>query len=189
SDVLDPRPETETLIAAALERPFARVLDLGTGSGAILMTLLAERSEATGLGTDISIGALAMAEKNARRIGVTKRAEVIRSDWFQAVTGSFDLIVSNPPYIPKADLAALAEELRFEPEIALTDGADGLSAYRAIFAGAHGHLAPGGAVMVEFGAGQGPDVAAIAEKAGWRISRFHADLDGRDRVLVVDAPD
>ncbi|MEM9349453.1 MAG: peptide chain release factor N(5)-glutamine methyltransferase [Pseudomonadota bacterium] len=184
-DVLDPRPETETLVAAALEVPFGRVLDLGTGSGAILMTLLAERTDATGLGTDVSIGALAMAEKNARKAGVLKRAQVIRSDWFEAISGEFDLIVSNPPYIAEAEMAGLAPELSHEPRIALTDGADGLSAYRAIFAGAGAHLSPDGQIAVEFGAGQGPAVEAIAQAYGWSDTTFRADLDGRKRVLLA----
>lgn len=187
-DVLDPRPETETLIEAALEEPFERVLDLGTGSGVILLTLLATHLQATGLGTDISIGALAMAEKNARRIGVVKRAQVIRSHWFNEVTGQFDLIISNPPYIPEPELDTLAPELSYEPRIALSDGGDGLSAYRAIFACAAEQLTPDGRVMVEFGAGQAADVEDIAQSYGWSDKSFRYDLDGRARVLVARTP-
>ncbi|MEM8592264.1 MAG: peptide chain release factor N(5)-glutamine methyltransferase [Pseudomonadota bacterium] len=185
ADALDPRPETEIVIRAAMEDPFERVLDLGTGSGVILMTLLAEQPKATGLCTDVSIAALALTEKNARKAGVVKRAQVIRSNWFEAVTGEFDLIVSNPPYIPAAEMASLAPELSYEPEIALTDGADGLSAYRAIFAGAQKHLAPGGRIVVEFGAGQGEHVQSIARAHGWVDTSFRADLDNRDRVLIA----
>lgn len=189
ADALDPRPETEALVTACLERPFNRVLDLGTGSGAILMSLLAERPEATGVGTDISVGALALAEKNARRLGVVKRAQVIRSDWFEYVEGTFDLIVSNPPYIPLAEMAALAPELSHEPRIALTDQGDGLSAYRAIFGAAEPFLAPGGRILVEFGAGQASQVQAIARARGWPSTEFREDLDGRDRVLVAKRAD
>lgn len=185
ADALDPRPETEALVAACLEEPAMRILDLGTGSGAILMTLLAEWPEATGVGTDISVGALAIAEKNARRLGVVKRGQVIRSDWFEYVKGAFDLIVSNPPYISRADMTFLAPELSYEPRMALTDEGDGLSGYRAIFGEANPFLAPGGRIIVEFGAGQGPAVQAIARARGWPSTEFRVDLDGRDRVLVA----
>ncbi|MEM6479072.1 MAG: peptide chain release factor N(5)-glutamine methyltransferase [Pseudomonadota bacterium] len=187
-EVLDPRPETEALISAALEDAFESVLDLGTGSGAILMTLLAERPESRGTGTDVSIGALSVAEKNARRAGVLKRAHVMRSHWFEKVGGRFDLIVSNPPYIALAEMDTLAPELAHEPALALTDGADGLSAYRAIFAGARAHLNPGGRVIVEFGAGQAQSVAEIARENGWGAPAFRADLDGRERVLIAKMP-
>ncbi|MEM1235651.1 MAG: peptide chain release factor N(5)-glutamine methyltransferase [Pseudomonadota bacterium] len=186
-DVLDPRPETETLVAAALEEPFERVLDLGTGSGAILMTLLAEQVDATGLGTDVSIGALAIAEKNARRMALLKRVQVIRSDWWETVTGQFDLIVSNPPYVAQAEMAGLGPELRHEPQGALTDGEDGLSAYRAILWGASEFLAPGGRIVLEFGAGQARAVEEIAQAARYTDTEFRQDMDGRDRVLIVKA--
>ncbi|MEM1373042.1 MAG: peptide chain release factor N(5)-glutamine methyltransferase [Pseudomonadota bacterium] len=189
ADALDPRPETETLVAACLEGPLTHILDLGTGSGAILLTLLAERPRTTGVGTDISLGALALAEKNARRLGVVKRGQVIRSDWFEYVDGEYDLIVSNPPYIPEHAMATLAPELSYEPRLALTDEGDGLSAYRVIFAEAAPFLAPGGRIIVEFGAGQGPNVEAIAQASGWRARSFRQDLDGRDRVLVAKRGD
>ncbi|MGR3436790.1 MAG: peptide chain release factor N(5)-glutamine methyltransferase, partial [Shimia sp.] len=153
-DVLDPRPETEILVAEALRRPFASVLDLGTGSGCILGSLLAARPRAEGLGTDISEAALTVAGRNLVALGVAGRARLAPSDWFGAVQGRFDLIVSNPPYIPAADMSGLAPELAHEPRGALTDGGDGLSAYRTLFGGAARHLAPGGRVLAEFGAGQ-----------------------------------
>ncbi|MEL6548740.1 MAG: peptide chain release factor N(5)-glutamine methyltransferase [Pseudomonadota bacterium] len=188
-DVLDPRPETETLVAAALEQPFARVLDLGTGSGCILLSLLAERPGAEGLGTDVSAAALAVAGWNARELGLEGRVRFAEGPWFDPVAGRFDLIVSNPPYIPAADVAGLAPEVRdHEPHGALTDGGDGLGAYRAILARAGAHLAPGGRILLEFGAGQGADVAAIARDAGWKHIVSHADLDGRPRVLEVAGP-
>jgi release factor glutamine methyltransferase len=188
-DVLDPRPETELLVSTALARPFDRVLDLGTGSGCILVTLLAERPAATGVGLDLSPAALAVALGNAATHGVAARAGFALSDWFAAAEGVFDLIVSNPPYIAAAEMAGLAPEVRdHEPAMALTDGADGLQAYRAILAGLAPHLSPGGRVLLEIGAGQGADVTALARAAGWPAPRILPDLDGRDRVVVLESP-
>lgn len=183
---LDPRPETEVLVAAALEAPFARVLDLGTGTGAILLSLLADRPEAQGLGTDLSPGALAVAEGNARQLGLEARAGFRLSDWFGEVTGTFDLIVSNPPYIAAAEMADLAPEVRdWEPHLALTPGGDGLAAYRAIAAGAGAHLTPGGRVMVEIGPTQAAAVGRLMSAAGLDIMAVRPDLDGRDRVVIA----
>ena len=190
-DVLDPRPETETLVEAALARPFASVLDLGTGSGCILLTLLAEREGAVGVGTDLSPRALAMAARNRAALGLEDRADLRRGDWFDALDPAdaedgFDLIVSNPPYIAADEMAGLDPEVRMhEPRMALTDGADGLSAYRAIAAGAPAHLAPGGALLVEIGPGQGAAVAAILRGAGFRRVTCLPDMDGRDRVVMA----
>lgn len=181
--VLDPRPETETLVELALAAPFARLLDLGTGSGAILLTLLAERGAATGLGTDLSPEALAVAGNNAERLGLGGRAHFALGDWFAPVAGCFDLIVSNPPYIAEAEMAALAPEVQFEPRLALTPGGDGLDAYRAIAGGLGAHLAPGGRVLLEIGPTQGPAVAALLAGAGLRRIAVHPDLDRRDRVV------
>ncbi len=186
-DVLDPRPETEILVAEALKRPFSRVLDLGTGSGAIVLSLLAERPEARGIGTDLCEKALVVARENARRLGLANRVEFQRANWFEGVDGRFDLIVSNPPYIPEKELATLAPEVRlYEPRRALTPGGDGLAAFRAIAAGAKLHLAPGGRVMVEFGRGQEGAVAAIFAAAGFARLHLVSDLDGRPRVVVVE---
>ncbi|WP_313135855.1 peptide chain release factor N(5)-glutamine methyltransferase [Paracoccus jeotgali] len=180
-DTLDPRPETETLVQAALRLDWASVLDLGTGTGAILISLLAERPQAAGLGTDISDAALAVARGNAARLGVT--ADFTRADWVDGVTGRFDLIVSNPPYIALSEMAALSPEVReFEPHGALTDFGDGLSAYRRIAAGAAAHLTPNGAVLVEIGWQQGQAVAQLFAEAGASV-RVLPDLDGRDRVI------
>lgn len=185
-DVLDPRPETETLVAEALAAPFARVLDLGTGSGCILLTLLAERKGATGLGVDLSAKALAVAEENAAKHGIS--AEFLVSDWFVSVPGRFDLIVANPPYIAADEMAGLAPEPRlWEPRMALTDEGDGLGAYRAIAAGASAHLAPGGRLLVEIGPTQGDRVSALFSAGGLGPARVLQDLDGRDRV-VASAP-
>lgn len=186
-DTLDPRPETEALVAAALEEPFASVLDLGTGTGAILLSLMAERPGTVGTGTDISPAALAVAAENAAALGLSPR--LIRSDWFAQVDGRFDLIVSNPPYIAAAEMAALAPEVRdWEPRGALTDEGDGLGAYRAIAAGADAHLAPGGRLAVEIGATQAGAVAALLSGAGLRVDGVRRDMDGRDRVVIARAP-
>lgn len=188
-DVLDPRPETEILIEAALAARFTRVLDLGTGSGAILLTLLAERPEATGMATDLSAAALAVADENARTLGLSARVEFRRSDWFAEVAGRFDLIVSNPPYIAASEMAALAPEvLEWEPHMALSPGGDGLSAYRAIAANAAAHLTPEGRVMVEIGPTQAAAVTALFATAGLGRTQTLPDLDGRDRVVVARRP-
>ncbi|MBN2905846.1 MAG: peptide chain release factor N(5)-glutamine methyltransferase [Rhodobacteraceae bacterium] len=186
ADVLDPRPETETLIAAALAAPFSRVLDLGTGSGCILLTLLAERPGATGLGSDISPAALGIARDNAARLGIA-RAEFVASEWWAELTGVFDLIVSNPPYIAVCEMPDLAPELAHEPRGALTDGGDGLGAYRALAAGVAAHLAPGGRLMVEIGPTQAAAVSDILRGAGLEITALHTDLDSRHRVVEARA--
>lgn len=188
-DVLDPRPETETLVAEALKQPFMRVLDLGTGSGAILLALLSGMKVATGLGVDLSGAALEVAARNARDLGLAGRARFLPSDWFAGVAGVFDLIVSNPPYIAEDEMAALAPEVRlFEPRMALTPGGDGLDAYRAIARGAGARLMPGGRLMVEIGPAQGAAVAGLFAQAGFDSVRVLPDLDGRDRVVAARAP-
>ncbi|WP_103173063.1 peptide chain release factor N(5)-glutamine methyltransferase [Paracoccus sp. SY] len=182
-DTLDPRPETEVLVDQALGLPWKSVLDLGTGTGAILISLLAARPGARGLGTDISAAALEVARGNAARIGV--EADFTLSDWYGGVTGRFDLIVSNPPYIALDEMAGLSDDVRdWEPHSALTDGADGLTAYRAIAAGATDRLTPGGHVLVEIGPTQAQAVAAMFAQAGAE-TRVIRDLDGRDRVVLA----
>lgn len=188
-DVLDPRPDTETLIDIALAEPFSSVLDLGTGSGCILLTLLAERAEARGLGTDLSPAALAIAAKNAKRLGLTERATFAEGSWFEAAPGRFDLIVSNPPYIASAEMPGLSPEVRlYDPEGALTDYGDGLGAYRSITAEAMNHLSPGGRLVVEIGWQQGAAVSALFQAAGFAEVSLHPDIDGRDRVVFGRAP-
>lgn len=183
-DVLDPRPETETLIAAALDLPWSRVLDLGTGSGAILISLLAERAGASGVGVDISVSALKIARKNAAIAGVS--ADFLESNWYENVAGEFDLIVANPPYIALAEMAGLAPETReWEPLIALSDGGDGLAAYRVICAGAPDFLTDGGHLMVEIGHQQADSVVNLMQQAGFENPHILQDLDGRDRVLYA----
>jgi release factor glutamine methyltransferase len=188
-DVLDPRPETETLIEAALAEPFERALDLGTGSGCILVTLLAERVSATGVGVDLSEGACLQASANAVLHGVAGRAQILQSDWFAAVEGRFDLIVSNPPYLALSEMGDVAPELALhEPAMALTDGADGLSVYRLIATQAQGYLTATGRVLAEIGWQQGEAVRAIFEAAGWADVAILPDLDGRDRVICAKNP-
>ncbi len=185
SDVLDPRPDTETLVEVALQEPFARLLDLGTGSGCILLSLLDQHDQATGIGTDISQAALDVAMRNCAAIGLGSSASFIQSDWFAAVDGQFDLIVSNPPYIAAEEMDDLQPEVRLhEPRIALTDEADGLTAYRKITAGAPAHLRPSGRLIVEIGPTQAAAVSGMMADAGFQAIRVIPDLDGRDRVVL-----
>ena len=187
--VLDPRPDTETLVEIALQEPFSRVLDLGTGSGAIVLSLLADRPAALGVATDVSDDALNVAEWNAKQLGLAERVEFVRSDWFEKVEGGFDLIVSNPPYVSAEVYETLAPEiLDWEPKIALTPGGDGLDAYRAICAGARTHLAPGGRLMVEIGYDQGQAVSELFSHAGLEDVTLHPDLNGKDRVVSGRCP-
>jgi release factor glutamine methyltransferase len=186
-DVLDPRADTETVIATALDGPVPRqLLDLGTGSGAIAVTLLAECPAARATATDISPAALTVAEQNARNLGVADRLELVLSDWFSAITGPFDLILSNPPYIAAHEIPTLAPEVRLhDPAIALSPGGDGLEPYRIIARQAPLHLAKEGRVIVEIGWQQGADVSAIFLAAGWRDLRLIRDMEGRDRVICA----
>lgn len=183
SDTLDPRPETEILVAQALCEGFSSVLDLGTGTGAIGVTLAAETG-ARGVLTDLSPDALQVARENAARHGAD--VSFVLSDWFSAVDGIFDLIVSNPPYIAAAEMAGLSPDVRlWEPEMALTPGGDGLAPYRAIAAGALAHLTDGGRLIVEIGPTQGADVSAMFRAAGLVEISVHPDLDGRDRIVCA----
>jgi release factor glutamine methyltransferase len=188
-DTLDPRPETETLVAEALRQPFLKMLDLGTGTGCILLSCLKGMPMARGLGTDISEPALQVAVGNTRDLGLEARARYRRSDWFSDVTGAFDLIVSNPPYISAKEMDQLAPEVRdWEPHLALSPGGDGLDAYRAIARGAGARLMPGGRLLVEIGSTQGSAVAGLFEAAGLAEIRVLPDMDGRDRVVVAVKP-
>jgi release factor glutamine methyltransferase len=163
----------------------ARILDLGTGTGAIAVTLLAERPDASAVATDISPAALAVAAENAERAGVAERLVLTQGSWFEPVTGVFDIIVSNPPYIPAGDIAALSPDVRnFDPILALVGGEDGLDPYRAISASAAGHLAKAGHVLVEIGAGQADEVEAIFAALGFGSPERHKDLGGHLRCLA-----
>ncbi len=195
-DTLDPRPDTETLIEAALdivgerdwqEKPL-ELLDLGTGTGCILVTLLAELPYATGLGTDLSLGALAIAAANANGHGVAARASFAASDWLDGISGKFDLILSNPPYLAASEIAGLAKDVAdYDPHLALDGGSDGLEAYRRIAMRARDALAKDGRLLVEIGPEQGEAVAATFARAGLTPERGEGrrDLAGRPRVIVA----
>lgn len=188
---LDPRPDTETLVEAALALmpAGARLLDLGTGTGAIAVTLLAERPDATAVATDLSQEALGVARENAERAGVAQRLRLIHGSWFAPVTEVFDIIVSNPPYIPSDDIAGLSPDVRnFDPVLALAGGADGLDPYRAIAPRAASHLAADGHLLVEIGAGQAEQVEAIFGASGFSKAERHADLAGHVRCLAFRRP-
>jgi release factor glutamine methyltransferase len=193
---LDPRPDTETLIEAALgvierrggrDQP-VRLLDLGTGTGCILITLLAELPQAEGVGTDLSPAALDLAAANAMRLGVGSRAAFVVADWLDGIGGKFDLILSNPPYIASGEIAGLAQEVAaYDPVLALDGGVDGLDAYARIAAGAPAVLAEGGRLLVEIGAGQAAQVSAMFHAAGLKLDDAGSvmfDLAGRPRVVV-----
>jgi release factor glutamine methyltransferase len=190
--VLDPRPETESIVEAAIsilsdrrDDPL-RILDLGVGSGSILCALLAEFPDARGVGVDISAGAANIARGNIETCGLARRAETRVGDWTQGLERQFDLIVSNPPYIPTADLAWLPREVRdFDPWLALDGGVDGLAAFRRLMPEARSLLAPGGSLIAEFGAGQAADVIAIAKHCGFADVTTCKDLAGRDRVVAA----
>ncbi|MFC3060426.1 peptide chain release factor N(5)-glutamine methyltransferase [Paenirhodobacter populi] len=188
-DTLDPRPETEILVEAALEEPFGMVLDLGTGTGCILVSLLHDRSDARGTGVDLSEAALIVARDNAARLGVAERARFLRSDWFSAVTGTFDLIVSNPPYIAAEEMPALSPEVRdWEPHLALTPGGDGLAAYRLIAREAAARLTSGGRLLLEIGPTQAGAVCDLLRDGGFERIEVRRDLDGRDRTILARKP-
>ena len=186
---LDPRPDTEALVAAAIAAPFAKMLDLGTGTGCILLSCLGENAMAHGTGTDLSADALQVAAANAAALQLTHRVTLLQSDWFAAITGRFDLIVSNPPYIAAAEMPELAPDVRnWDPHLALTPGGDGLSAYRRIAAGAGARLLPGGRLLLEIGPTQAPAVTALLDRAGLQDIAVLPDLDGRDRVISARKP-
>ena len=192
--VLVPRPDTETVVEAALDfvvrdglrMERLRVLDIGTGSGALLLALLSELPNALGTGTDISTAALAVARANAERHGLASRCTFLACDIAAGVQGPFDLIVSNPPYVAHGDIARLASEVRdYDPLVALDGGSDGLDGYRAIAADAGRLLAPGGRLIVELGADQEDAVRALFTKAGLTVGKARDDLGGIARALSV----
>jgi release factor glutamine methyltransferase len=191
---LVPRPDTETVVELALEMIRAvpppnhplRIADLGTGSGAILLALLSELPDACGFGTDISVAAVRTASRNADRLGLARRAAFVACDYAAALSGRFDLIVSNPPYIRSADIAGLATEVRdHDPLQALDGGPDGLDAYRAIIPEAAALLAVGGALVVEAGQGQSGQIQDLMTAAGLTFDRpAKADLAGVRRAVA-----
>ncbi len=187
---LIPRPDSETLVSAALEAlpdrdSVRRVLDLGTGTGCLLLACLSEFPAAFGVGVDIAPAAVALAARNAAALGLSARAAFLAGDWAAALDGAFDLVLSNPPYIPDQDIAGLMPDVaRFEPAAALAGGADGFSAYRVICATLPRLLAPGGVAVVEMGAGQAAAFAASAGASGLTVE-FRQDLQGHDRAAVI----
>jgi len=191
-DVLVPRPETETVVEGALDfvvrgglrMEKLRILDIGTGSGALLLALLRELPNATGIGTDISTGALKVARENAARCGVEGRCTFVVCDIASVVEGPFDLLVSNPPYIAHGEIMSLAPEVKnYDPMVALDGGDDGLAAYRAIAADAKRLLAPGARMFVELGAGQEAAVRDLFTNVGLSAGIVREDLAGIPRVL------
>lgn len=193
-DTLEPRPDSETIVEAALKQLGSRrdervsILDLGTGSGCLLIALLSECPQARGLGIDIADGACLTARENARRNGVGERATFRQGNWTDGLTEHFDLIVSNPPYIPAEDIAGLDVGVReHDPMRALDGGRDGLVAYRALAAGVPARLAPGGVVVLEIGAGQERDVTSIMDQSGLVHLGTRQDLGGHARALIFGA--
>ena len=188
-DVLTPRPDTETLVQAALAvlpagEAAARMLDVGTGSGAIALALLSERPGLRAVATDVSAAALAVAEQNAEALGLRGRLELRAGPLFAPVAGErFDLIVANPPYLAAGEAASLAPELAHEPEAALFAGPAGTELIEALVAGAPPHLAPGGRLMVELAPAQAPAVAGWMRAAGFGNIAVHDDLGRRPRVV------
>jgi release factor glutamine methyltransferase len=189
-DVLTPRPETESLLDVLLpriaEHERIRILDLGVGSGALLLALLAERPQAVGLGVDSSETALAVARENAANLGLAGRAALMRGDWTAGLADeSFDVVVSNPPYVRAGDIAGLAPEVRdHEPRQALDGGPDGLDAYRALASQVLRVLAPGGTFAVEIGIDQADAVTSLFAAAGAHDLSVSKDLANRDRVVA-----
>ena len=174
----------QAMVKLAGSAPIRLHVDLGTGTGAIAITLLAERPDAIGVATDLSPDALAVARENAARLGAADRLTLLEGSWFTPVSGAFDIILSNPPYIPADEIAGLAPDVRnFDPALALSGGTDGLDPYRTIAAGAGVHLDGGGHVLVEIGAGQAGDVETIFAAHRFRTAGRHSDLGGHIRCL------
>jgi release factor glutamine methyltransferase len=192
ADTLIPRPETEFVVDAALrlliDARAARVLDLGAGTGAILLSVLAERLDASGVGIDASAAALAVARGNAQALGLSARVQFREGDWGRGEQGPFDLVLSNPPYIASGDIAGLAPEVRCEPRLALDGGDDGLDAYRRIISDLPRLMAPGAGFALEVGAGQAEQVAELARSAGLLVNAPLADLANVPRVVWGRAP-
>lgn len=190
-ETLDPRPDSEALVEATLDllpqAACARIADLGTGSGCLLLALLWERPGCRGLGLDLSEGALRTARFNAQRLGLAERVCFVRGSWAAALrTGGIDLLIANPPYIRRDEIPELPREVReFDPPLALDGGADGLDAYRAILADASRCLRADGVLALEIGWDQGTAVCALAEQAEFENVSLHRDLGGRDRVVTA----
>jgi release factor glutamine methyltransferase len=191
SAVLDPRPDSETLIEAVIKRTRDKqapltILDLGTGSGCLLLTLLYEFPNAKGVGVDTSRDAINVAKDNAVNLGLQSRAAFIQSHWCMAVEGTYDIIISNPPYIPAADISTLAPEVsQYEPKQALDGGADGLACYRVIVAALPKHLKKGGLAAIELGLGQAQAVERLAIDNGLKPLGIAHDIQGIARCIIL----
>lgn len=188
---LEPRPDSETIVETALAQLAGRrdeelgLLDLGTGTGCLLIALLSELPRARGVGIDLSEEACRTAAGNAALNGVDGRVAFRQGSWTENLAGRFDLIVSNPPYIPSAEIATLSVEVReHDPMLALDGGADGLAPYRLFASSLQPLLAPGGVIVLEIGAGQGPDVVALMREGGFGFRGSRNDLGGHERALI-----
>ncbi|MCR9212959.1 MAG: peptide chain release factor N(5)-glutamine methyltransferase [Proteobacteria bacterium] len=190
-DVLDPRPDSETVVQAAVDvakrqNKVTSVLDLGTGSGCLLLSILTEFPAAQGIGIDVSEGAVRIARENANRLGLSDRVKIKTGDWATGISGEFDLVVSNPPYISEAEMTQLQPEVRlYEPHLALKAGMDGLNCYRTITADLDRLLKPGGYAIFEVGSGQSPAVSKLLEEAGLERVTVAKDLAGIERCVVA----
>ena len=185
-NVLDPRGDTETLIDFVIDKPVKSVLELGTGSGAIAVTLACEWKEANVTATDISEDALSLAERNAEKFNVKNEINFLKSDWFDAVEGLFDLIIANPPYIGLMEQRAISPEvINYDPEIALFAGSDGLDAYKKIIPSLSKFLNPEGFVVLEIGASQSNQVKELMNSSGFFDLKTVKDLSGKDRLIAA----
>lgn len=194
-ETLIPRPDSETLVSAVLDQAEKtktpkRLLDIGTGTGCLLAALLSEWPAATGIGIDISEGAVDTARQNLGMLNLLERGIIVAAEWpFYQTQEKFDLVIANPPYIPSAVIASLDRDVRdYEPLLALDGGPDGLKIHRAIARHAQSVLGAGGLIAVEFGAGQTNDIQQIYEAAGFKHTQVHADLSGTDRCLLATVP-
>lgn len=187
-DTLDPRPDSETLIEAVLEAlphqdSAYRILELGTGSGCLILSLLSIYGNAQGVAIDISPKALEIAAQNAQRLGLSGRCQFKQNNWLENMCGEFDIIISNPPYIPAGDLTHLDPALRYDPQIALTPGVTGLESYQAIVPRIALHMGPHTKAFFEMGHDQAPAVRKILQHHGLRVQRCHQDLAEKERVI------
>ena len=185
-DVLDPRADTETLIDYVIDRPVRSVLDLGTGSGVIAISLACEWKEVHVVATDISEAALFVAQKNAKYFDVQDKIHFLKSDWFEAIEGKFDLIISNPPYIGLSEISEISQEvLNYDPDLALFAGCYGLDSYERIIPNVTKFLRPGGIVVLEIGASQSDSVKTLMNSSGLSEVKTLKDLAGKDRLVTA----